>query len=109
MYHLRHEDGRMKITPAIARDLIRAHSEADPPRRVNIESRIREYAEIMRKGEWEDIPYPDPQAEIMIAGPYGWERDGVRTNPGVILEGWHRLNAVVLADVPIMATLIYIS
>lgn len=93
------------ITPALATELIGNHFAARAPERYEDATAIREYADDMRDGVWETPG--SAYNPVCIAGPNGWNYDGDCYPPGTIIDGWHRLNAVVMSGVTIRAYIDY--
>jgi hypothetical protein len=86
------------ITPELADELITAHYRevpSDKPHPVKAET-VAEFVSAIRNGEWK--PRGDP---IVIVGP-GERTEVLGLGPGTIMDGWHRLNAIIQSGVTIM-------
>ena len=84
---------RVTLDYDLADKLMYAHETNDHPPR--LEDSYAQYVEDMLNGEW--ISDYD-QRSICIVGPNGWTYDGIYFPPGTIIDGWHRINAVIDAE-----------
>jgi hypothetical protein len=89
----------------MADEILDAHNQVDPARQEDW-AKVQEFARDFIQVGWDG---PNRRHPIYIAGPGGYVLDGYNHQEGAIIDGWHRINAVIESGVAIAEYLSYLT